>query len=129
MAVVSIAEAADWVGRDRKTLYRAIKEGRLSATLSATGEKQVDIAELTRVYGVRRDSRDSGATVAPPQNATPTETVELLRAQVSQLRELIEAKDRHLQDKDRHIDDLRASIRLLELKTPPAKRRGWWPFR
>ena len=37
MTQISISEAAKLVGRNRKTLYRAIKEGRLSATQNATG--------------------------------------------------------------------------------------------
>lgn len=129
MGQVSISEAAKLVGRDRKTLYRAIKEGRLSATQDSTGTRQVDIAELARVFGVFPVERDSGATVPTPQLETPSATTETgdlkakiaaLEAENSQLRERIE-------DKDKHIEDMRNTVRLLG-HTPP-KKRSWWPWK
>ena len=125
MTLVTVKAAADLVGRDRKTLYGAIKTGKLSAVLdNATGEKRIDTAELERVYGPLRhlaqDRQDFRETVSTPQVKTLDETmmeVVWLRVEVAQLRD-------RLEDKDRHIDDLRASIRLLEDKT----RRRWWPF-
>ena len=118
MTQVSVVEAANLVGRDRKTLYRSIKEGKLSATLSATGQRQVDVTELIRVFGELRDIRDSGETVTLPQRETPSETARLsaLEAENQQLRE-------RLADKDRHIEDMRNTVRLLEFKKEP---RPWW---
>jgi excisionase family DNA binding protein len=125
MSLVSISEAAKLVGRDRKTLYRAIKEGRLSATQDATGARQVDIAELVRVFGVFTVARDSGETVSLPQTETGQTTADLkarmaaLEAENAQLRERVA-------DKDRHIEDMRQTVRLLEHQSP---RRGrWWPW-
>lgn len=129
MSQVCISEAAKLVGRDRKTLYRAIKEGRLSATQDATGARQVDIAELVRVFGIFHVERDSGTTVAMPQDETPSATdataslkakIAALEAENTQLRERIE-------DKDRHIDDMRHTVRLLEHNQPQKKSR-WWPW-
>jgi excisionase family DNA binding protein len=125
MSLVSISEAAKLVGRDRKTLYRAIKEGRLSATQDATGTRQVDISELARVFGVFPVARDSGETVSLPQTETGQTTADLkarlaaLEAENAQLRERVA-------DKDRHIEDMRQTVRLLEHQTP---RKGrWWPW-
>ena len=124
MGLVSITEAAKLVGKARTTLYRAVASGRISATINATGETVIDIAELVRVYGELHNTRNSSATVATLRDATPdatrgaTDRVSSLEAENQQLRE-------RLADKDRHIDDLRASIRLLEDKS----RRRWWPFR
>ena len=120
MTQVSVAEAANLVGRDRKTLYRSIKEGKLSATLSATGQRQVDVTELIRVFGELKNTRDSGETVTLPQSETPNESARLsaLEAENKQLRE-------RLVDKDRHIEDMRNTVRLLEFKK---KNRPWWKF-
>lgn len=125
MSQVSISKAATLVGRDRKTLYRAIKEGRLSATQDATGTRQVDIAELARVFGAFPVARDSGETVSLPQTETGQTTDDLkarlaaLEAENAQLRERVA-------DKDRHIEDMRQTVRLLEHQTP---RKGrWWPW-
>ena len=121
---VTIAEAAKLVGKSRRTVYRDVSSGRLSVSHDGAGVAQVDISELIRVYGEIRGECHSAAAVPTPQRGTDdgTARVTALEVEIAQLRE-------RLADKDRHIDDLRASIRLLELKTPPAKRRGWWPFR
>ena len=121
MAVVSIAEAADLVGRDRKSLYRDIKKGRLSATTSATGVRQVDISELVRVYGEIATPCHTAATVAVPQAETDEATAKIraLEAEITRLRDVNAAQERNLAD-------MRMALLLLQDKT---KRRGWWPFR
>ena len=51
MPLVSIAEAAKLVRRNRSTLYRDIERGRLSKTVTPEGETQIDTSELLRTYG------------------------------------------------------------------------------
>ena len=51
MAKVKLVEAAKLVGKSRNMLYRAIDDGKLSATLNHDGVKVVDTDELLRVYG------------------------------------------------------------------------------
>lgn len=51
MAKVKLTEAAKLVGKSRNMLYRAIDDGKLSATLGHDGVKVVDTDELLRVYG------------------------------------------------------------------------------
>lgn len=46
-----ISEAAKQVGRSRGALYRAISEGRLSATKNSEGVQVIDLSELMRVFG------------------------------------------------------------------------------
>lgn len=128
MSQVSISEAATLVGRDRKTLYRAIKEGRLSATQGVTGSRQVDIAELARVFGVFPVARDSGETAEMPQNETPSTTIVTgdLKAKIAALEaENVQLRER-IEDKDKHIEDMRNTVRLLG--HTPHKERSWWPW-
>ena len=111
MSQISIAEAAKLTGKDRKTLYRYIKEGRLSATTATSGVRQVDVAELSRVFGAFQPiatSGDSGETVAMPQVETPNLVAKLaaLEAENAQLKE-------RLADKERHIEDMRNTVRLF----------------
>lgn len=127
MSFLSIKEAARLVGKDRKTLYRMATGGRLSVTLSATGERQVDIAELVRVFGNFATTGDSGKPVAMPQletaNATDaTAELVVLRAENEQLRE-------RLLDKEKNLEDLRGALRLIEYKTqalPDIPAKKWW---
>lgn len=52
MALVSVTEAAILVRKGRATLYRDIEKGRLSKSVSPTGETGIETSELVRVYGV-----------------------------------------------------------------------------
>lgn len=127
MAQLSVAAAAKLVVKDRKTLYRLIKDGTLSATLSDSGTRQVETSELLRVFGAfehMRDTCDSRATVAMPQHETPPETVRiaLLEAELRHARELLEAKESQIQD-------LRQSIRMLDApRQPAAPQKRFWSW-
>lgn len=123
MAQLPISEAAKCVSRDRKTLYRLIKEGKLSATVSATGVRQVDTNELLRVFGEiktpdtgSKATRDSAHFVSLLQGETENSTAQiaLLEAELRHARDMAAAKDQLLAAKDSQIEDLRSSLRLLE---------------
>ena len=65
MAELTLRDAAKQVGVSRATIYRAVKEGRLSATVRPhDGQKVVDTAELLRVFG----------SLKPRQAETASET-------------------------------------------------------
>lgn len=51
MALVSVTEAAKLVRRGRASLYRDIEKGRLSKTITETGDTGIETSELVRVYG------------------------------------------------------------------------------
>jgi hypothetical protein len=118
MTQLSISAAAQLVGKDRKTLYRLIKQGKLSATVGDSGMSQVETSELLRFFGAFNgfnDTRDSGETVASPQLETPN--VPLLQAELRHALELSRVKDEVIQD-------LRTTLRLLEYKAP--QKKSWW---
>lgn len=125
MTQLSIASAAKRVGRDRKTLYRAIKEGRLTATVDTTGQKQVDTAELLRVFGEltpASDRTDSRATVTTPQRETPDTTARmaLLEAELRHARELLAEKDARIAALDR------ALLLLEHWQAPEPRKKGFF---
>jgi phage shock protein A len=130
MALLLVAEAAKLVGRDRRTLYKDIQRGRLTATLAATGERQVDTAELLRVYGPFPGAEATATTVVERQQETVQATDQ--SAEVTRLREQVAALEVRLADKQQHIEHLAQAMRLLEHQPAPepeqANRRGWWPF-
>src|SRR5262245_30549762 len=51
MAELRPAEAARVVGKDSATIYRAMRRGGLSYTMSADGHRIIDSTELERVFG------------------------------------------------------------------------------
>lgn len=127
MTLVSISDAAKLVRRDRKTLYRDIKKGKLSATVGDSGMSQVETSELIRVYGALNTIGDKNATNATetmPQHETPHAThsdsadsalIAALQAENKQLHERIK-------EKDNHIEDMRNTMRLLEYHA----KKPWW---
>ena len=82
----SIKEAADATGKERSTIQRAIKSGRISATLGESGAYEIDPSELHRVFPpVARNQAQPIAT----QQETTSENREL-KAKVELLREMVD---------------------------------------
>lgn len=97
MAQLSISAAARAVGKDRGTIHRYIKTGKLSMSKDAAGNKVIETSELLRVFGSLTGDGNKGGvatTVATPGENSNTQhvleaTLELLKEQlkVSQERE------------------------------------------
>jgi hypothetical protein len=87
---VSISEGARLVGMDRKTLYKHIKSGRLSATRDANNQRQVAISELERVYGELATTGDTPPATIGDTNGDSMQgllvEVKALRLEVAGLR-------------------------------------------
>ena len=56
MAILTPTQAAKAVGIGRSTLYRYLREGKLSATSLSKGGRGIDTAELERVFGPLRQA-------------------------------------------------------------------------
>lgn len=96
----TIDEAASLVGRTRRSLYRAMTEGRLSYGLQPDGRRYIDTAELLRVYGPF-ESPSHGVTLEMSHGVTVpgdlgdviakavAEALEPLRKEIEQLREAL----------------------------------------
>lgn len=108
--IISINEAAKLVDRSPKTLYAAIKSGKLSSITGLDGKKSVSISEIIRVYEVTpQDSNETGI-----------ESVKLPDLEVLELRhklELLVQENEHLkqrlEDKEKNLEDLRDATKLL----------------
>src|SRR5215212_4671114 len=133
MAIIGLSDAAKLTGTARSTLYRAIKTGRLSATVGPNGAVRIDPAELERVFSIRTE-RDSDATSRETTRnvARPAELV----ARVAELEARLTERDERLTDAQEQITDLRRRLdaeaeerrRLTALLTdqqPTAPRRRW----
>jgi len=134
MTILSISAAANAAGIDRRTLQRAIKSGRLSATVNAAGERGIDIAELIRAFGPLQgmpqgtpQGQDAAVSQDAPGGAAGAALIEALRDQVRQAQEqLRQAHDREQQaqeEKARLLTMLeveQAARRELETKLLPA---------
>ena len=73
MAKISIAEALKLVTVSKTTLYRDLKENKLSSTTDAKGKKVIDTAELERFYGQLKSPSLNGAGNNGNSQSDPTE--------------------------------------------------------
>src|SRR6516165_2626831 len=99
MALVGLSEAARLTGKAHTTIHQAMEAGRLSFSLGTAGERQIDTAELKRVFGVKVTGNGAtGGAIAPDvhRNATHVREIELLMQQLA--------------DRDATIRDLRTRL-------------------
>lgn len=97
MAMVGLSEAAKLAGKNRTTVFRAMKTGRLSFTVNDAGERRVDIAELQRVFPAtvahNGESNMPHAAVLQAQNALLERQIALLERVNDDLRQRLDASE------------------------------------
>lgn len=126
MTYLTVRQAAEQVGVSRQTMFRHIKDGRVSATVDREGQKQIDVAELLRVFGslqspiatantTRDRSRLTKKNETDPGLAYQIE-LEKLRSQLElKATELALAKERIAELKSREHQVVEEKNRLLTL--------------
>lgn len=87
MAIISISEAAKLVEKNRTTVLRYIKSGRLSASKDKGGAWLIDTAELVRVFGDFKASESADIELGnpdprPDQDKSFVDAIEILRDQL-----------------------------------------------
>ena len=95
--MLTLAEAAKETGLTKPAIFKAIKNGKISASKDERGQWMIDPAELFRVY-----DPVSKKETAEPQTASLS-----LLLKLKELESKLEVTDKRLHDKDREIDDLR----------------------
>lgn len=126
MALLSISAAARAAGKDRGTIKRYIKNGKLSCSKDAMGRPVVDTSELVRVFGPLVGEGAPGVEVVTHQN-TPANTtaIEALKQQLQAALEREEWLKRQLEAEQERSRELER--RML----PPAQeqeraKKGFW---
>jgi len=110
--MLTLTEAAKAVGLSRPAIFKAIKTGRLSATLNNAGHHQIDPAELFRVY------KPVNTEVSQPVNKVNEGNAALLTLELSLTRELLEQVK---SERDSLKHSLEQALTLLT-HTEPAKK-------
>ena len=116
MASHSVTEAAKLAGVTRRTIYRHIKAGKLSATVTSSDNTVIETSELLRVYGVL--SQPEPEMVSTGSHESQPEYVTLLLAEMSQLREQISS----LTSK---VDELQGQLALPSPEKPELSVLEW----
>jgi hypothetical protein len=148
---LTVRDAADKVGVTRQTIFKYIRQGKISATLRRDGQKQIDVSELIRVFGELQPNTGTtgytsdSRTLSPKPLNTPTTValqielermksmLEFKQAELAMAKERIaELKDReaHIKEREREAIEERNRLigvieqqgRLLAAPTPPKPR-------
>ena len=88
MACHTISEAAAMTGVNRRTIYRYIKSGKVSATVTHDNKTVIDTSELLRVFGSLSQPEEMECPTGSQEN-TPEYVTKIL-AEMSQMRSEIE---------------------------------------
>lgn len=122
MSQLSIAEAARLTGKDRRTIERQMKNGRLSYTTNAAGARVLDTSELIRVFG-SLSIKDSGNVVQTENAARHGMPYHDDGQEVTALRVRLAAADaenaalkERVADLKNQQEQLGTALRLLEFK-------------
>jgi hypothetical protein len=110
--MLSLQQAATETGKSKSTIFRAIRNGRLSAARTESGNFQIDPAELYRAFPV--------VPVAQPGNMPAERADTGLEIENRFLRERVTDLER---ERDRWHE---AHASLLRALPAPAPRRVWW---
>ena len=111
MALLSISAAARAAGVDRATIHRALKSGRLSATVDDTGARAIDTAELRRVFPLR--STGDPVTVGVLEQARQAD--ELVAVLQERIRGLEEQRELYRQQ----LQAAQAAMENMTFRLPP----------
>lgn len=127
---LTIAEAAKLAQVNAKTIRRAIKDGRLAATLTTTSRGPtylVDVESLELLKGSLSAPR-AGTPVRHGQDIQ-TAILEALSTQRDELRERDEAQAQRIKSLEDELRDTRHQLAQLHeqvIRALPAPKRPWW---
>ena len=124
MSYLTIAEAAKHLNGKASvsTLHRHTKDGTLSFTSNAHGNKVVDVAELERVYGPLQNGGNSyeNAEQEKMRENENAEVIDVLREQVELLKSQLETANREKESVLRILEN-----QTLMLPAPKKERFSW----
>lgn len=138
MALHSVTEAATLAGVTRRTIYRYIKQGKLSAAVSGSDTAVIETSELLRVFGALSQPEPEKVSTGSQENEP--EFVTRLLNEMSRLREVIESQQqllledkqsREQQNAERQqqaelIEQLQRERDALSQALDAEKKKGFW---
>jgi len=124
----TLSQAATATGKNKATIQRAIKSGKISAAKNSSGAYEIDPSELHRIFPatakrVAQNDISNDAQRPDKHDETTQLKLNLLEVEREREREQLQAT----------IDDLRTRLdrseeRIVALLPAPTK-RSWWPWK
>lgn len=124
----TLSQAAAATGKNKTTIQRSIKSGKISASKNMSGTYEIDPSELHRVFPA---THVNGAQHSKSNDTQHTqESAITVHARL----ELLEAeREREREQMQTTIDDLRKRLDRSEERIsallPAPEKRGWLPWR
>ncbi len=112
MTVHTVTEAAKLAGVTRRTIYRYIKQGKLSTLVTGSDSTQIETSELLRVFGSLSQSEES--KVSTGSQVEEPEYVTRLMAEMSQIRNLVQGQQQLLLEDKLETQRLREQVTGLQ---------------
>lgn len=105
MPFIGLSKAAEMTGKAPSTIHRAIIAGRLSCRKNEAGEREIDTAELNRVFPIL-NPEGKPRNIAPDVAGNAAQLVEI-KAQLSIMTERVE----HLREKIEFLKETNRDLR------------------
>ena len=131
----TLSEAAAATGKNKATIQRAIKSGKISAPKGETGSYEIDPSELHRVFQPVAQSENATTRNSAQQAGLPPDSNALQRiANLEKELAVMEERKNGLEEQKRHltdtIEDLRKRLdssegRVMALLNDP-RPKGFW---
>lgn len=124
----TLSQAATATGKNKATVQRAIKSGKISAKKNPSGAYEIDPSELHRIFP------STAQTVAQQDISNDTQRHDKPDETMQVKLNLLEAeREREREQLQATIDDLRTRLdrseeRITALLPAPAK-RSWWSWK
>ena len=122
----TLKQAADASGKDKSTIQRAIKSGRISATINDLGNYEIDPSELHRVF--EPVATQHSESIAPQQLATDLQQAEIesLKAQLALQTNFISTLERLLDESNTERRNLMQLLTYEKEKPNPSDFKELW---
>lgn len=122
----TLKQAADASGKDKSTIQRAIKSGRISATINDLGNYEIDPSELHRVFDPVATQHSE--SIAPQQLATDLQQAEIesLKAQLALQTNFISTLERLLDESNTERRNLMQLLTYEKEKPHPIDFKELW---
>jgi len=132
MAQLTIAEAVKVSGRNRTTIFRAMKDGRLSYTANGSGMRRIERSELDRVFPATEARTDAGnishSGVLSVQLAAEREKNLVLERMNEDLRRRLDASEDERRNAQAQLTALLAAPRPSTPLAADSPRSSWQRF-
>ena len=112
MTKFNISQAAKNFDKDRSTIQRHIKQGKLSYDIDRVGHKVIDLTELIRAYGEPKHT--AADTAVPPSKAMPQHaaphTAAVFEEKIKGLEKQVEGLEQDQEERKERESELRKEI-------------------